>query len=148
MELTSHETWAVVHGMLLGALYLLMFGGALAGLWSFRPVLLTTGGVVVVVAVATLIVAARLRATHAAAAASRLSDEIHDRLLAHAAKEEAGILTALRAEGVDPLYLARFECDHGEILQLLEDAATSPAWPAAARSLAGALQVHIEREEY
>lgn len=45
MELTSRETWTVIHGLILGTLYLLAFGGALAGLWSFRPGLITTSGI-------------------------------------------------------------------------------------------------------
>jgi hypothetical protein len=45
MELTSRESWAVVHGLILGAIYLLAFGGALAGMWSFRPGLITSVGV-------------------------------------------------------------------------------------------------------
>lgn len=45
MELTSRETWAVIHGLVLGTLFLLAFGGALAGLWSFRPGLVTTAGI-------------------------------------------------------------------------------------------------------
>ena len=45
MELTSRETWAVIHGLILGTLFLLTFGGALAGLWSFRPGLITTRGI-------------------------------------------------------------------------------------------------------
>ncbi len=45
MELTSRETWAVIHGLVLGSLFLLLFAGALAGLWSFRPGLITTKGV-------------------------------------------------------------------------------------------------------
>jgi hypothetical protein len=45
MELTSRETWAVIHGLVLGTLYLLAFGGALAGLWSLRPGLITTAGI-------------------------------------------------------------------------------------------------------
>lgn len=44
MELTSREGWAVIHGLILGALFLLAFSGALAGLWSFRPGLITTKG--------------------------------------------------------------------------------------------------------
>jgi hypothetical protein len=46
MDLTSRETWAVIHGLVLGTIFLLAFGGALAGLWSLRPGLLTTEGVV------------------------------------------------------------------------------------------------------
>ena len=45
MEFTSRETWAVIHGLLLGSLFLLAFAGALAGLYSFRPGLITTKGV-------------------------------------------------------------------------------------------------------
>ncbi len=45
MELTSREIWAVIHGLILGAAFLLAFGGALAGLWSFRPGLITTKGI-------------------------------------------------------------------------------------------------------
>ena len=45
MELTSRELWTVIHGMVLGAAFLLAFAGGLAGLYSFRPELLTAGGV-------------------------------------------------------------------------------------------------------
>jgi hypothetical protein len=45
MNLSSREFWGLVHGMGLGALYLLAFGGAIAGLWSLRPNLLTAEGV-------------------------------------------------------------------------------------------------------
>ena len=45
MELSNRETWAVIHGLLLGMLFLLTFSGALAGLWSFRPGLVTTAGI-------------------------------------------------------------------------------------------------------
>jgi hypothetical protein len=45
MELTSRETWAVIHGLILGTLFLLAFGGALAGLWSLRPGLVTAAGI-------------------------------------------------------------------------------------------------------
>ena len=41
MELTSRETWAVVHGLLLGTLYLLAFGGALAGPTTARRCTIT-----------------------------------------------------------------------------------------------------------
>jgi hypothetical protein len=44
MELTSRETWTVLHGMVLGALYLLAFGGAVASLYSFVPSLITPEG--------------------------------------------------------------------------------------------------------
>jgi hypothetical protein len=45
MELTTRETWTVIHGLFLGAIFLLAFPGALAGLWSLRPGLLTTDGI-------------------------------------------------------------------------------------------------------
>jgi hypothetical protein len=45
MDLTSREFWALVHGMGLGALFLLAFGGGLAGLWSLRGKLVTEEGV-------------------------------------------------------------------------------------------------------
>lgn len=45
MEFTSREWWAVIHGLVLGTLYLLAFGGALAGLWSLRPGLVTAAGI-------------------------------------------------------------------------------------------------------
>jgi len=37
MSPTAREFWAVVHGMGLGAIFLLAFAGGLAGLWSLRP---------------------------------------------------------------------------------------------------------------
>ena len=46
MSLTNHETWAAIHGMTLGALFLLMFAGAMAGLYSLRPGLVTVNGIV------------------------------------------------------------------------------------------------------
>jgi hypothetical protein len=45
MELGSRETWTVIHGLILGTLFLLAFGGGLAGLWSLRPGLLTATGI-------------------------------------------------------------------------------------------------------
>lgn len=45
MNLTDREFWGLVHGMGLGALFLLAFGGGLAGLWSLRPALVTEAGV-------------------------------------------------------------------------------------------------------
>jgi hypothetical protein len=44
MELTSRETWAALHGVLFGALFLLAFTGGLAGLWSLRPEWVTVSG--------------------------------------------------------------------------------------------------------
>jgi hypothetical protein len=46
MHLTYRETWALVHGMVLGAAFLLAFGGGLAGLYSLRPGLITEQGIV------------------------------------------------------------------------------------------------------
>ena len=37
MELTNRETWAALHGIILGGAFLLAFAGGLAGLWSLRP---------------------------------------------------------------------------------------------------------------
>jgi hypothetical protein len=45
MHLTDRETWAILHGMVFGALFLLAFAGGFAGLWSLRPELLTEQGV-------------------------------------------------------------------------------------------------------
>ena len=45
MQLTSREFWGVVHGMVLGALFLLAYAGGLAGLYSLRPEWVTTAGV-------------------------------------------------------------------------------------------------------
>jgi hypothetical protein len=45
VELTVREWWGIVHGMGLGAVFLLAFAGGLAGLYSLRPGLLTDSGV-------------------------------------------------------------------------------------------------------
>ena len=45
MELTDRELYTVLHGLVLGTLFLLAFGGGLAGLWSLRPHLVTEEGV-------------------------------------------------------------------------------------------------------
>jgi hypothetical protein len=45
VDLSAREFWGIVHGMGLGALYLLAFGGAFAGLWSFRRAYITDTGV-------------------------------------------------------------------------------------------------------
>ncbi len=44
MSLSDKELWTLIHGMGLGALFLLAFGGGLAGLWSLRSKLLTEEG--------------------------------------------------------------------------------------------------------
>lgn len=45
MSFTSRETWTVIHGMVLGALFLVAFTGGLAGLYSLRPGYLTAQGI-------------------------------------------------------------------------------------------------------
>lgn len=45
MELTRRETWTVIHGLILGTIFLLAFSGGLAGLWSLRPGYLTAAGI-------------------------------------------------------------------------------------------------------
>lgn len=37
MDLGSGESGTVIHGLILGTLFLLASGGGLAGLWSLRP---------------------------------------------------------------------------------------------------------------
>jgi hypothetical protein len=44
-DLSDRQFWTVVHGLVLGTVFLLLFGGGLAGLWSLRPGFLTTTGV-------------------------------------------------------------------------------------------------------
>jgi hypothetical protein len=46
MSVTAREWWAVIHGMGLGAVFLLAFAGGLAGLYSLKPALITPEGVV------------------------------------------------------------------------------------------------------
>jgi len=45
MNFTDRELWTLIHGMGFGAVFLLGFGGGLAGLYSLRPQLLTAAGV-------------------------------------------------------------------------------------------------------
>jgi hypothetical protein len=45
MNLTDREFWALIHGMVAGAVFLVAFAGGLAGLWSLRPGLVTEQGV-------------------------------------------------------------------------------------------------------
>src|ERR671910_301667 len=45
MYLSVREFWGVVHGMVLGALFLLAYGGGLAGLYSLRSEWVTASGV-------------------------------------------------------------------------------------------------------
>jgi hypothetical protein len=44
MHLTEREWWTLIHGMILGALFLLAFSGGLAGLYSLRTEYLTPEG--------------------------------------------------------------------------------------------------------
>ena len=45
MSVTGREFWTVLHGMLLGSLFLLAFAGGLAGFWSLRPEWVTVAGI-------------------------------------------------------------------------------------------------------
>jgi hypothetical protein len=45
MSFTDREWWALVHGMVLGAFFLLAFAGGLAELYSLKPALVTRVGV-------------------------------------------------------------------------------------------------------
>lgn len=44
MELTEREFWAVIHGLILGTLFLLAFTGGLVGLWSLKERYVTVAG--------------------------------------------------------------------------------------------------------
>lgn len=46
MDLGTREFWALIHGMVLGALFLVAFSGGIAGFWSLKPGLLTEAGIV------------------------------------------------------------------------------------------------------
>jgi hypothetical protein len=45
MEVTERELYTILHGLVLGTLFLLAFGGGMAGLWSLRGKLVTEEGV-------------------------------------------------------------------------------------------------------
>ncbi|HKH36369.1 MAG TPA: hypothetical protein VKA82_04220 [Rubrobacter sp.] len=45
MKMTPIELWTALHGMVLGALFLLAFAGGLAGLYGLRREWLTTAGI-------------------------------------------------------------------------------------------------------
>ncbi len=45
MRLTNRETWTLIHGLVLGSLFLLAFAGGFAGLWSLQRGLVTTSGI-------------------------------------------------------------------------------------------------------
>ena len=46
MSFTDREWWALIHGMVLGAFFLLAFAGGLAELYGLKPTLVTRAGVV------------------------------------------------------------------------------------------------------
>lgn len=45
MDLSTREFWALIHGLILGGLFLVAFSGGLAGFYSLRPGLLTAQGI-------------------------------------------------------------------------------------------------------
>lgn len=45
MELSNREAWALIHGIVLGTVFILAFAGGLAGLWSLRWALVTPEGI-------------------------------------------------------------------------------------------------------
>lgn len=45
MTVSDREFWAIIHGLVLGTLFLLAFGGGMAGFWSLREKLVTTVGI-------------------------------------------------------------------------------------------------------
>lgn len=45
MQLGAREFWAVIHGLVLGTLFLLAFAGGFAGFYSLRPEWVTVAGV-------------------------------------------------------------------------------------------------------
>lgn len=45
MSLTNREFWTLIHGMVLGAVFLLGFAGGLEGLYSLRPQFLQPAGI-------------------------------------------------------------------------------------------------------
>jgi len=45
MSLTDREWWAIIHGMILGAIFLLAFAGGIAEFWSLREGELTEAGI-------------------------------------------------------------------------------------------------------
>ena len=44
MSITEREFWTVLHGLILGSIYLLAFSGGFAGLWSLQKKLVTETG--------------------------------------------------------------------------------------------------------
>lgn len=44
MEISFREWWTILHGLILGSVFLLAFAGGIAGLWSLRGGLMTVAG--------------------------------------------------------------------------------------------------------
>jgi hypothetical protein len=45
MDLTTRDFWGLIHGLVLGGLFLVAFAGGLASLYSLKPELVTAAGV-------------------------------------------------------------------------------------------------------
>jgi hypothetical protein len=45
MQITDRVLWALIHGMVFGAVYLLAFANGFGGLYGLRPQLVTSGGI-------------------------------------------------------------------------------------------------------
>ena len=45
MDVSTREFWALIHGLILGGLFLVAFAGGLAGLYSLKPDLITAEGI-------------------------------------------------------------------------------------------------------
>src|SRR3990170_924613 len=45
MEVSAREGWTIVHGLVVGTVFLVAFAGGVAGLWSLRPELVTLEGI-------------------------------------------------------------------------------------------------------
>jgi hemerythrin-like domain-containing protein len=80
------------------------------------------------------------------AAARPILEELHDRVGGHAAREETGVFTQLRAAGVESAYLDRFEHEHVQVHDLLADHHPDD-WAGSALDLVELLRGHIAREE-
>jgi hemerythrin-like domain-containing protein len=79
------------------------------------------------------------------AAKARLPD-LKELLDAHTRREEGGVFVQLRLAGVDDGYVDRFERDHHELDQLLENR-FDPGWRRDVARLVRLLGEHIGREE-
>ena len=45
MEVSAKEGWTIIHGLVVGTVFLVAFAGGVAGLWSLRPELVTLEGI-------------------------------------------------------------------------------------------------------